>query len=539
MPKIESDPFEAVWSNVISRRRLLQLAGLGAGSLVLSEVLSACSTSTGSPSGGQSGTAGGTLSVAMASSFTDLDPTTTLSTSVSVINGLVYEGLYRLDPLPPRATVLPELATELPREISPTTFRINLRPDVVFHDSNPFTADDVVFTFERIRDPEVASPFARFLEVINSIAAASPSELEITLNAPCNLLAERLLLIRVLSQAAVSASPDTLTLSPVGTGPYRLTAAVQEEHVMLERFEEYNGGRDLTYDGVEINVVTDANARISGLRTGEFKIIEDLPASAFESLAQDEAIEAEAVSSNLFTFMLFNCGKPPFDDARVRRAALFAIDRDTITEASFFGHAEPAWRGVLSPEHPEFSAASTTYSYDPAESRRLLTEAGLGDSPVPIDVLVSNLEFITAQAPLVEENLRAAGFEPNMIPGDGHVARVTEGEFDIWMAFSDPSVFATDAEFLLRWGYTGVSPAQFYFWQTEASAEVERLLDEALQAADQETRSARLAQVQDILQTEAPYMPVHFKKQLTAWSDDLQGVDALPTVGFDLEGAHG
>lgn len=534
------DPFEALWANPTSRRSFLRAAGIGAGTLALGSLLSGCDADSAGDAAGAEGASPSTLSLAMASSFTDLDPTTTLSTSVSVISGLVYEGLYRLDPLPPRADVLPELAVELPREIDPTTYRINLRPDVVFHDSTPFTPADLVFTFTRIRDPEVASPFARFLEVVNDIVELGPTEVEVTLQAPCNLLAERLMLIRVISAAAVTASPRALTLEPVGTGPYRVVSAIQEERVSLERFEKYSGDRELSYQNIDIDIVKDANARIAGLRTGQFKMIEDLPASAVEGLDRETGVQTEAIPSYLFTFMLFNCGRAPFDDARVRQAALYAIDRDTITETSFFGHALPAWGSVLSPEHPEYVEAETVFSYDPDRARELLAEAGYGSTPVPIDVLVGDLEYVVSQAPVIEENLRTAGFEPNIIPsGAGHVTTVTEGNFDMWVAFSDPSVFASDAEFILRWGYTGVTPAQFYYWQTDATVQVQQLLDEALRSADKSTRSDRLAQVQNILQNEAPYMPLHFKAQITAWSDQLQGVNALPTVGFDLDGVHG
>jgi peptide/nickel transport system substrate-binding protein len=533
------DRFEALWTNPTSRRDFLRAAGIGVGALTLGNVLSGCDAGTEEVPTNEQGTSPSTLSLAMAASFTDLDPTTTLSTSVSVVSGLVYEGLYRLDPLPPRADVIPQLAVELPREITPTTFRIDLRPDVLFHDSTPFTPADLVFTFTRIKDPEVASPFARFLEVVSDITEISPTEIEVTLQTPCNLLAERLMLIRVVSEAAVAASPEALTLEPVGTGPYRVISAIQEERISLERFADYSGDRELGYENIDINIVKDANARISGLRTGQFKMIEDLPASAVGGLSNEAGVQTEAVPSYLFTFMLFHCARPPFDDARVRQAALYAIDRDTITQSSFFGHAQPAWGSVLSPEHPEYVEADTVYSYDPDRAKELLAEAGYGDAAVPIDVLIGENEYVMSQGPVIEENLRAAGFDPNMIPGAGHVATVSEGNFDIWVAFSDPSVFATDAEFILRWGYTGVTPAQFYYWQNDATVRVQELLDEALRAPDKSTRSDRLAEVQNILQEEAPYMPLHFKAQITAWSAELQGVHALPTVGFGLDGVHG
>jgi peptide/nickel transport system substrate-binding protein len=325
----------------------------------------------------------------------------------------------------------------------------------------------------------------------------------------------------------------------VGTGPYRVTAAVSGESVTLNRFEDYNGDRAFHYDVLQLDVVEDPNARTSGLRSGQYDVIEDVPASSFENAQGDDALQAEAVPSYLATILFCHAGKPPFDDRRLRQALFYAIDRDTITATSFFGLATPAWASPLSPEHPEFVEADTVYRYDPDRARDLLAEAGHADGGIRVDFLVGNLEFLASQGPVIEQNLRDVGFEPNMIPGEVEAlyTRVTDGDYNAFLAFTDPSGLGpADAEFLLRWLYYGAVPESFLFWDENAVQEIAQRLDEAFNADDESERGRLLAEAQNIIQDGAALLPMHFKQQLTGWSSALDGFHPLPTTGFNLEG---
>lgn len=540
----EHDEFEILWSNPVTRRTLLRTAGFSLGAVALGTSIPACAAdqSTQSPTDDASITTPDTISAAISYEFINLNPTVGTPGSITV-NSFLYESLYRLDPFWPRTQLTPELATELPRELSPTTYRITLREGVQFHNGGEFSSDDVIFTIEQFKNPETAPLFARFFSNIGQIQATSPSEIEIELLAPTTLLAQRLGLIRgIMSRSAVSASAEALELKPVGSGPYRVTTASSGQHVTLEKFDQYSGNRKLHYNTIELSVVPDANARISGLRTNQFKIIEETPPSAFQDLQQSTGIAIESVSASGSTSISFHCSKPPFDDPRVRQAVLFAIDRDTITKTSFFDQAEPAWAGCISPEVPGAVTTSTQYRFDPQHARELLADAGYSDEQVTIDFLVASDDYITSQVPVIEENLRAVGLNPNIIPGQGeaHIARVTEGRYDAWLLFTNVSIYgAEDPEFLLRWLYTGYSPANLYHWQNDASKRVEQLLDQAISASTKDDADSALSEVQEIIQQEAPLLPIHFKRQLTAWSDDLADFKPMPTLGLTLDEVRG
>jgi peptide/nickel transport system substrate-binding protein len=535
------DEFEVLWSNPMARRNLLRAAGIGLGAMVVAPVLAACTSAEpgAKGSGGATGGASGGVNGAMANTFLDLDPTTASQVGTAAINAFVYEALYRLDPFPPRTKVSPELATEIPRQITPTKYRIKLREGVTFHDGSALTADDVVFTIERIKDAKTKSLFARFFKPITGVRAVGDNEIEISLSVPTTLLPQRLALVRVMSKAAVGASPDSLKLKPIGTGPYQVSSAVSGREVVLKKFDKYSGPRQITVPKLQIDVTADANARVAALRSGKAGAIDDVPGSAYASLSRTKGIKTGAVPSGDSSILLFHCGKPPFDDARVRRAVLYAIDRDSITRSSFFGQAEPAWSGEVAPDHPDFVKPDTVYRYDPQEARRLLAEAGHGSDGIKIDFLVGDLDYLASQGPVIEKNLKDVGFVSNLIPGEleSLYSRVTAGTYNMFLAKTDPSALgAADTEFVLRWGFTDALVDQFLYWKTPEAKQVAKLLDQAWAATDEAGRRKALGQVQNIIQQEAPRATLHHKKQLTAWSDKLAGFRPLPVTGFSFDG---
>lgn len=519
-----------------SRRTLLRAAGIGAGALA-GVALTGCTAQSPNNTGS---TAGGLLKVGMFNPFQNLDPSTAAAGGTT-INDYVYERLYRIDPYAAESKTIPELAVDLPEQISPTTYRIKLRENVTFHDGSKLTADDVVFTIKRLQDPATKSLFARYLVMIENVKATSPTEIELTLSSPTTLLADRLVLVSVLSQAAVSNSPDALKLKPVGTGPYQVVSATSGQKAVLQRFAGYTGSREVNFDSIEVNIVPDANARISGLRSKQWSIAEEIPASNYQSLREGSGIKADAVSSLVSTVIMFHCGKAPFNDPRVRQAVLYAIDRDSITQSTFFGQAEPAWTGLIRPDDPDYTASGTVYRYDPARAKQLLSEAGYGSGGIKVDFLLPATSFLASQGPVIEANLKDVGFTPNIIPGEltGLYSKVADGSYNMLLERNATSALGPrDVEFNMRWLFYGAVPKQYVYWSGPEQQAVERQLDQALAAADDAQRKQLLGQIQKTVQEQVPIGTLHFKKQLTAWSEDLQNFRPLSTQGFNIDGVR-
>lgn len=493
---------------------------------------------SGSPSASGSGAPQecASLSVALNQAFPSLNP---ISDPGTVVGSFVFETLYRVVPSSEEPEIVPELATDMPEQVTPTSYRVTLREGVTFHDGGPLTAEDVVFTWQQTMDLANESPYATSLEFIENVRAAGPLELEFDLAAPTSLLAGRLAVMSIASKAAFTSSPESQDLQPVGSGPYRVVSAATGEQAALQRFDGYTGTREFSYDELVMHVVPDDNARLAGLRTGQYAIARSVPGTAYSQLEGEEGIEIASVPGAFDLMLMFRTDRPPFDDVRARQAVMNAIDRDAIVETVFFGHAQPAWTDAIAPTLAGSIDAEPAYSFDAARAEELLAEAGLGDSPIPIDLLVTDLFGIPQQAPIVEENLRAVGFEPSMIPGDiqAHASRAAAGEYNLWLTAGGVGVGAPDAEWVMRILYSGVFVPNQAAWD---NAELGGLIDEAFQAPDVAARDEALAEAQNLIQAEAPLVPLIFTNEITAWSDSLQGYE--PRSGdpyLSLEGVTG
>jgi peptide/nickel transport system substrate-binding protein len=524
-------------STALPRRRLLRAAGVGVGALAAERVLAACTASA--PGSGPSG-ASTNLRGVLSLPFSDLDPTVAGDYGIVLNNYYIYEGLYRIDPFFPRTALTPELATELPRQITPTTYRISLRESVTFHDGSPFTADDVVFTIQRMKDPATATAFTEYMDIISDVRATGTHEIELELSAPTTVLPQRLTLVRALSRAAVAASPDALKLKPVGTGPYRVASAVPNESITLSRFAGYTGKRDITYQDVRIDIISDPNARNAALQSGQAQVIDSVQPAAYKTLSSTAGLKVGSVLGDFRTYLVYNCAKVPFTDARARQALLYAVDRDAITRTVFQGQAEPAWDGEVSKAFPEYVRPNTIYRYDPAEARSLLAAAGV-QAGTRIDVAYpSDIDYIAAQAQLIESNLHDIGLVPNMLPNatSAVFSRFSSGDFQLAIALGDSSSVIASADFTIRNVY-GKRALTLWRWTGPKADQAQDLLRLAETTNDPAVVSGYLAELQNIIQDEVPIASLHRRNEVTGWSDRLTGFRTLPGVGFILDGVRG
>ncbi|PXY24879.1 hypothetical protein BAY59_22730 [Prauserella coralliicola] len=447
--------------------------------------------------------------------------------------------LYRTDWYPPRKELIPEIATAMPEKVDDTTYRIKIRDNGKFHNSKPITAEDVVFTIDLVKKPEASPYFAQFLAIIDQANALSDTEIEIKLTTTTTLLAERLSLITIRPKGM----SEPFGLKPISAGPYRVVSATSDREVVLEKFDDYVGDRKVNYERIQLSIATEGNARISGLQSGRFKIVERVPPSAYDQLRGNAGLKAEGVDTWIWIPVSFNCSRPPFDDVRTRQAVAYGIDRDAITEASHAGMARPAWFGPYPEDHPEFIKPRTVYRYDAAKARSLLADAGYADRGTPIDVLVPSGEVNSSQGPIVEQNLRSIGFKPNMIPStpEASASRQAEGRFDMVLSDSggDNSIFSPSLEFLLRFSFTGFVSENLAQWKNEKSKHLVEILDNAVRAADDAERKDYLAQAMNIVQDEIPFLALHHLKLVTGWSDQVKDFKPLPTYGLVVDGAHG
>ena len=317
----------------------------------------------------------------------------------------------------------PWLATALP-EISDDgkVYRIPLRQGVRFHDGTTFDAYDMVYSFERILNPENKTyVYRKYVDVVESVEAIDEFTLKITLQTPDNAFIAKLAGPEVapVSQAAVEAAgEDYGTKRVIGTGPFRFVEWLPGDRIVLERFDDY-WQQGLPYlDRIVFKIVPDETTALLQLRLGEVHILDDVPRKSINLLKQDAPNLTVTLLVGIQHEQIYlNTARPPFDDIRIRRAVAHAIDRQAIIDSVFDGYAIESvgpYHSWAWTHHPDLKQP---YPYNPEKAGRLLKEAGYGpDNPLRFELMATNQEMFVDQAVMVQAYLKDVGVQVEVLP---------------------------------------------------------------------------------------------------------------------------
>ncbi len=519
----------------VDRRTFMRYTGAIGVATAVTAGLTACGgpassqgASGGSDAGGDTIEAG--LSYPLSTGF---DPMITSGATPYAANMHIFEGLVDLDPA--TLTARPALATKMPQKINATTYRATLRKGATFHDGSPVRAEDVVFSFERVLDPENASLMAQFVPFIDQVTAVDASTVEFKLKHPFALFPSRISVVRVVPEKIAGADPKGFDAAPVGSGPYRFVQAVREDKIVMEAYDRYNGPHPAKASKMVWRLMSDPSARVSALESGRVQAIEDVPYIDVKGITGENTVES--VQSFGLLFLMFNCADERFADKRVRQALHYALDTEKIISTALLGNAEAA-SGYVPPTHPDYHKAATVYRHDVAKAKKLLAEAGAGK--LSFTLLVTDTGWVKDIAPLLKESWAEAGIEARLdiAQSPAQYAKVDKGAFEVLAAPGDPSVFGNDADLLLRWFYYGFWPEKRYGWAgSPVYKKTRSLLDRAAREADAGRRKELWGEVTDLVAEEAALYPVLHRKLPTAWrSGALTGFKPLPTTGLSFVG---
>ena len=312
------------------------------------------------------------------------------------VNSLIYEFLVQRDK---NLGLVPSLA-ESWTQVNPTTWRFKLRPGVKFHDGTPFTADDVVFSYERAKaDTSQLRAYANAAGVPKRIDDLT---VEFTTNGPNPIMLEHVATINVMSKAwceknrcqkpqNFAAKEDMITAREAnGTGPYALVSRQPDVKTVLKKNPNWWGIKTGLFDGniddvVYTPIVSDAT-RVAALISGEVDLINDPPPQDVPRLAQTPNIKVIEGVENRIVFLgmdqarnelLYSSvkGKNPLKDVRVRQALYHAIDIDAIQKNTMRGLSRPSGAILPSPvtSTPEIERR---LPFDRDRAKKLLADAG-------------------------------------------------------------------------------------------------------------------------------------------------------------------
>ncbi|WP_026890292.1 peptide ABC transporter substrate-binding protein [Lacrimispora aerotolerans] len=434
------------------------------------------------------------------------------------------------------------------------TYTFHLRDGLKWSDGTPLTANDFVFSWKRLSDPNVAAPYAEdmlgyvkgYQEAaagnIDALGVSAPDDktFVVELSVPCVYfikIVTHATMVPV-QKASVEANGEQWSLKPetyISNGPLKMIEWVPGSHVTFTKNENYWNADKVTINTLKFVLMEDANAAYSAYRTGEVAMIKDVPTEEIPSLQGNEEFH---VAPNVgVSYLDFNNQKEPFTNPDVRKALSLAIDRDYVSNTVMQGIGAPAGnfvpQGVSDAESGTYFEDVTrknnggdffnikNHEEDLKKAKELLAKAGYPDGkgfPV-VEYMTNDAGHNKAVAEYLQNCWKELGvnmdikivewgtFAPTRRAGDYLTAR------DAWsLDYDDPSNLLN----LLK-STSGNNSAQY------KNPELDKLLDEANATLDVKEHYAKLHEAENMILEDAAIAPLNYRNEFWLQNTKLKG----------------
>ncbi|ULE35806.1 ABC transporter substrate-binding protein [Mycobacterium sp. IDR2000157661] len=460
------------------------------------------------------GDSSGNLIAAIAGEPDQLDPhKTTAYFSFEVLEN-VFDTLVEPDA---DLQMRPALAETWDVSDDQLTWTFRLRPGVTFHDGSPLSADDVVFSYRRIIDEQLAN--VDKFSAVSDVFAADRLTVVIRVKQPTpNLLTN----IGGFKGMAIvqrgNVESGRIATHPVGTGPFAFQSQKSGDSIVLRANPSYWDGPPQV-PGVTFRFISEPSTALSALQAGEIDWTDSIPPQRVAQLRDDDSVHLAVTPSNDYWYLALNGARAPWDDVRVRQAVAYGIDRDAIVTVTSYGTASANQLAI--PEGNPWYTPYDRYRYDIATAQRLLDEAGVGD--VEMDMLVTNEypETVTA-AQVIADNLAPLGI----------TVRIRTVDFATWLDEQNSGNFD-----MLMMGWLGnIDPDDFYYAQHHtdgtsnaqkfSNPDVDRLLDAGRVETNRRAREQDYREAATIIADRVSYIYLYNPSVIQAWVPNLTGYQA-------------
>ncbi|MYM54482.1 ABC transporter substrate-binding protein [Thalassovita mangrovi] len=425
---------------------------------------------------------------------------------------------------------VPALATEW-KLVEPNVMELKLREGVTFHNGEPMTADDVVFSLNRMYQATFAPYVVRArdrlenfekAEKVDDLTVRITSRREEPLwNTLLNL--QQVMIIPEDYTKALTGDPnvaedddfEAFSMAPVGTGPYRVAEFVPGERLVWERFDDF-WGEKAPLAKATIQQIPETASRVTALKTGEADIITNIAPDQLSLIESDQNLRAVGSATPLFHVMIMNVNHPKLRDPRIRQAMSLAIDRDTLNEALWLGKAVVPDSHTYKEFGELYMPELKTFEYNPEKAKELLKEAGYDGSEITFDTHPTYYTNGMLAAQAITEMWKEVG-----INGKVQIAEKWNGGSPELMArnWSNPMYFADPfGSFGVMWAPNGPSEGQGRFNTDEAYA---KAWERFRYSKDVETRKAAYAELMDRIKQDPPVLPLYRPYESWAMRKDV------------------
>lgn len=474
--------------------------------------------------------AGGKITVGAAQGIPQLNPAIRTFAWEEALFPLLWNGLSKTDQ---NGQVVPDLAQSWKASSDQKTWTFQLRSGVKFSDGKVLSADDVVKTFDYYRKPDTPTQEANKIATISSVTATNPTTVSFKLSKPNALFPSAIVWVKVLDTAGLS----SIDKRPIGTGPFMVSQFVPNDHLNLVRNPNYFGQRS-PLDEIDIVKASDAAAAANSLASGDLDVLWSLPqsdANQYQGNSNITLLKPQVPSQ--WPSWEVDTSAPPFNNVKARQALAYAVDRDQILQAAYYG------QGLVSPtndplgtNNPWFSSGGLTdYSYNLNKAKQLFDEAGVhaGDTLTWWGTAGVNPEWNTS-GQILQASLKKIGIN----------LKIVNNDISTWVQKFYPAGKAYPGLIVPNFQSTPVEPAYSINFLLKGRCECNwddeqftAAYEKALAQPDAAARKADWADVQKVINQQVPVIVPLQSNVLTAVSDQVKGVWMEGGGQLHLEGA--
>ncbi|MNS06517.1 Heme-binding protein A precursor [compost metagenome] len=482
---------------------------------------------------------GGTLIFGKGRDATRLDPADTTDGESSIVTENLFDKLLHFQE---SSTALePGLATSW--EVAPDgkSYTFHLRPGVKFHDDTPFDAEAVKINFDRQRQPLEGQQFefwqSFFEPVVDAVTVVDPLTIRITLKENDATFLSNLAMFSMglVSPASLAKYGADVARHPVGTGPFRFVKWEPNQKIVLVANENYWDGRPYL-DKLIFKPVPENAVRLLELEVGAIQAMNGLNPDDTARVETNPELQFFQEAGMNIGYLAMNNERAPFDRSKVRQALNHAINKPALIKAFFAdGRLGEAAKNPMPPTLWGYNDAIRDYAYDPAEAKRLLTEAGY---PQGFEMELWALPVVR---PYMPQGQRVAEAIQSDLAKIGVKVKITTYE---WGTYLDKLGKGDHHAALIGWIGDNGDPDNFLFNLLDASnarkggstnyafyrgQEAHRLLLKARRVSDPAERTRLYEEAQVAIHRDAPWVPLFHAKQMAAARANVRGFTLHPT----------
>lgn len=410
--------------------------------------------------------------------------------------------------------------------VDPQTYKFYLKKGVKFHNGDEMTADDVMFSLKRAATTSVHSKsWGKYIDP-EGFKVIDKYTVIVKTKGPVGgfLASMKHPYASIFSKKAVENGGKEYFRNPVGTGPFMFKSWTKGEKIELTAFADYHGKKP-AYKNLTFLILPDDSSRVIALETKKADMIYAVPASDYERLSKSSKLKVVNSQGLRLLFLGMNMQKKPLDDARVRLAIDYAINKEAYNQVVYQGQADiPA--GPLLPAAAFDPKDAAPVPFDPAKAKALLAEAGYPNG-MTLNLWVGNFQDRVNGATVIQSMLAQVGIKVN-------IQVFESASFNTKMAGTDHELFIS------QWGMQTNRDAGNYWtsifhsssigtnnWALLKDSSLDANLNKTASTVDAKERDALLQKVWDRLSELHPIVPLTVPNELYGASKNLIGVENL------------